>query len=245
MPTTQAPDLEIPPSELQTLNRATLQQLCKKLKLKANGKNTELLERLQAHYQINGHSSVSAVENSQEKQSPLQRTPLQTKSRTETYGHGWCLIHGMELRLPPTSWVSLVLRGGRACVPHGEQASPLLLVPASTVVPPHLDDNYICQECAMRNREKQAWNEQRGNLQVPTVKTSPASVLPPNTSFNSTKRARHKSGKYYPQENPDYARRVDEMLSKMAVGELDYSNVLCPCKPVVVHSPIAKPTTAK
>ncbi|XP_069100089.1 developmental pluripotency-associated protein 2-like isoform X1 [Pleurodeles waltl] len=246
--TSQVSDLEISASTLHTLNRATLQQLCKKLKLKANGKNTELLERLQAHYQSNRHSSAPTAENSQspaEKRTLLQKTLLQTKSRTETCGHGWCLIHGMELRLPPTSWVPLVLRGGRACVPHGEQASPLLLVPASTVVPPHLDDNYICQECALRNREKEAWNDQRGNLQVPAVKMSPDFSLPQNTSFNSTKRTRHKSGKYHPQENPDYARRVDEMLSKMAVGELDYSNVLCPSKPTVVHSPIAKTIAAQ
>ncbi|XP_078508406.1 uncharacterized protein LOC144768531 isoform X2 [Lissotriton helveticus] len=247
-PTTPAPDLEISASYLHSLNRASLQQLCKKLKIKANGKNTEMLGLLQAHYRINGHSSGPAAENSKEKptplqetplqETPLQRTPLQPKSQTETYGHGWCLIHGMELRLPPTSWVSLALRGGRICVPHGKQMSPLLLVPSSTAVPPHLDDNYICQECATRNREKHALNEQR-------VKTSPASMLPPNTSFKSTQRARHKSGKYYPRENPDYARRVDDMLTKMAVGELDDSNVLCPSKPAVVHSPIVKHPAAK
>ncbi|XP_078508407.1 uncharacterized protein LOC144768531 isoform X3 [Lissotriton helveticus] len=230
-PTTPAPDLEISASYLHSLNRASLQQLCKKLKIKANGKNTEMLGLLQAHYRINGHSSGPAAEvrrdpsgmrkNSKEKptplqetplqETPLQRTPLQPKSQTETYGHGWCLIHGMELRLPPTSWVSLALRGGRICVPHGKQMSPLLLVPSSTAVPPHLDDNYICQECATR----------------------------------STQRARHKSGKYYPRENPDYARRVDDMLTKMAVGELDDSNVLCPSKPAVVHSPIVKHPAAK
>ncbi|XP_078508410.1 uncharacterized protein LOC144768531 isoform X6 [Lissotriton helveticus] len=191
-PTTPAPDLEISASYLHSLNRASLQQLCKKLKIKANGKNTEMLGLLQAHYRINGHSSGPAAEvrrdpsgmrkNSKEKptplqetplqETPLQRTPLQPKSQTETYGHGWCLIHGMELRLPPTSWVSLALRGGRICVPHGKQMSPLLLVPSSTAVPPHLDDNYICQECATSKNVPSFYAASKHKLQIHTKSTA-------------------------------------------------------------------------
>ncbi|XP_069505991.1 uncharacterized protein [Ambystoma mexicanum] len=233
-------DMAISPSKLQSLNRATLQQLCKKFKLKANGKTTELLRSLQAHYERNGLAGASPT---QEIRSPTEEPfPVMTKSRTETYGHGWCLVHGMELRLPPTSWAPLVLRGGRACVLDGEKVSPLLLVPASSVVPKHLDDNYICQECAIRNQEKETWNQQRTATQDYSVKGTPAPNTDPR-AITSVKRLQHKSGKYYPQENPDYARRVDEMLSKMAVGEMDSINVLCPSKATVVHSPMGKITT--
>ncbi|XP_073403515.1 uncharacterized protein [Dendrobates tinctorius] len=219
--------LELTPSALHLLKRAQLQQYCKKLGLKGAGKNTDLIQRLQEHLKKGGSSS---------QKSP--RTPLpdtQVGTQEESAGvRGWCVIHGQELTI--TVWHPLALRCGRACVTARGSYVPLHLAPSSTPTPPGLSDNLICAECASRNQEKDDRLQQKS---VQQDKSCPDTSLQKSGAVRAG-HSRNKSGRFHPQEDPEYARRVDELLNQMASGQVDSQKVLQSIRPTVMHSPLGK-----
>ncbi|XP_043942249.1 developmental pluripotency-associated protein 2-like [Protopterus annectens] len=228
---------EFCPNSMHLLKRVQLQQQCKKLGLKAIGKTTEMLERLRDHYKrnrLNGSSSTDEVMSETEQFSPKVNFASTTPqlSKTQIDGHGWCVVHGMELLRPPSSWALLVLKNGRVCVPDGDKCIPLHLKPSMNSMPPELEDNFICEECVKRNQEKDMRQEQ-----LTLFTESKGDGVPRRSCATPYKGKRHPSGKYCPKENADYARKVEELLNKMAAGEVDFENVIQPRQPAVVHSP--------
>ncbi|XP_077130047.1 uncharacterized protein LOC143785218 [Ranitomeya variabilis] len=219
--------LDLTPSSLHLLKRAQLQQYCKKLGLKGIGKNTDLIQRLQDHLKKGGNSG---------QKSP--RTPLpDTQDGTQEEpagGRGWCVIHGQELTT--ALWYQLSLRCGRACVPLRGSYVPLHLAPSSTPTPPGLTDNLICEECMSRNQEKDDRLQQKSVLQD---KSCPDLSLQKSGAVRAS-RSRNRSGRFQPQEDPEYARRVDELLNQMATGQVDSQKVLQSIRPAVMHSPLGK-----
>lgn len=63
---------------------------------------------------------------------------------------GWCVVHGMTLYRPPSSWAPLLLCGGLVYVQDGENLVPFHLSPLRKPVPNGLSDNYICEDCVVR-----------------------------------------------------------------------------------------------
>ncbi|XP_071975572.1 uncharacterized protein [Engystomops pustulosus] len=223
----KAAELDLTPSSLHLLKRAQLQQYCKKLGLRGAGKNTELVQRLQEHFK--------QAESGGQK-SP--RTPPPPDTRDEARGEpeggrGWCVVHGQELTIP--RWYQLSLRCGRPCVSIRGSFTPLLLVPSSSPTPPGLTDNLLCEECMQRNQEK----DQRAQKTAPQDKSCPNPGLQSSGAVRAS-RTRNKSGRFQPQEDPEYARRVDELLDQMASGQVDSQKVLQPIRPAVLHSPLGK-----
>ncbi|CAJ0938335.1 unnamed protein product [Ranitomeya imitator] len=126
-------------------------------------------------------------------------------------GRGWCVIHGQELTI--ALWYQLSLRCGRACVTLRGSYVPLHLAPSSTPTPPGLTDNLICEECMSRDQEKDDRLKQKSELQD---KSCPDLSLQKSGAVRAS-RSRNKSGRFQPQEDPEYARRVDELLNQMAL----------------------------
>ncbi|XP_056389870.1 uncharacterized protein LOC130284016 [Hyla sarda] len=227
-------DLDLTPTSLHLLKRAQLQQHCKKLGLRGVGKNTELIQRLQEHFKQAG----SGGQKSPRTPPPPPPSPpgAQDGTREEQAagGKGWCVIHGQELTID--RWYPLSLRCGRACVTRCGLYVPLHLVPSSIPTPPGLTDNLICGECMERNREKDDRIQQKSALQD---KSCPSTGLNKSGATGAS-RSRNKSGRFQPQEDPEYARRVDELLNQMASGKVDSQKVLQPIRPAVFHSPLGK-----
>ncbi|XP_063791314.1 developmental pluripotency-associated protein 4 isoform X2 [Pseudophryne corroboree] len=216
--------LDLTPSSLHLLKRAQLQQHCKKLGLRGGGKNTELVQRLQEYF-------TEAA--SSEQQSPRTPPPDRRDDTREEQpgGRGWCVVHGQELTID--RWYPLSLRCGRVCVTSSGSYISLHLVPSSMPTPPGLTDNLICGVCMERNGEKESRLLQKS---VPQERTYPHSVLQKSVGASRS----CKSGRFHPQEDPEYARRVDELLDQMAMGHVDSEKVLQPFCPAVVHSPLGK-----
>ncbi|KAM5151913.1 uncharacterized protein ACMZJ9_010199 [Mantella aurantiaca] len=219
--------LDLTPSSLLLLKRAQLQQYCKKLGLRGGGKNTELIQRLQDHIK----QPAKASQKSPRTPSPLQNDKIQAEPPG---GLGWCVIHGQQLTIE--RWFPLTLRCGRICLTSHGSYIPLHLAPSSVPTPPGLQDNLICSDCMERNRDKES------RLQGKSISQDGAC---PNTGLAKsasmgTSRSRNKSGKFQPQEDPEYAKRVDELLNQMAAGHVDSQKVLQPIRPAVVHSPVGK-----
>ncbi|XP_063160091.1 uncharacterized protein LOC134497971 [Candoia aspera] len=254
--------------DYNTLKRAQLQLQCKKLGLRATGKNAELVERLKAYH---GESSLKMAcnkeeTNKSEESSDNLGTPvmaplldLSKDIKTETSEEktdmvrGWCIVHGMVLYRPASSWVPLVLRGGLVCVQDGENLVPFHLPPLNISVPEGLLDNYVCNDCVLRNQEKpkkcplcqqiqgkgsRAYLSQNffKNLS-PLVKSASSSSLLATGGSKEKRRTVEIKKLYQPQEDQAYAQRVDGILSQMARGELGMDRALRPLQPLVVHSP--------
>ncbi|XP_058039687.1 uncharacterized protein LOC131198732 [Ahaetulla prasina] len=253
--------------DYRTLKRAQLQQQCKKLGLRALGKNTELIERLEAYHE---ESSLRIACNKEETNKPEEKSnnlgtlvqtspPNMTKDiKTETSEdktdmvRGWCVVHGMVLSCPASSWVPLLLHRGLVYIQDGENLVPFHLSPMNISVPEGLLDNYVCMDCVLRNQEKpkkcpMCQQIQRKNNRVytpqstlknlsPLMKTSPSSLFAID-GFKEKKRTVEIKKLYQPQEDQVYAQRVDGLLSKMARGEIGMDRALCPLQSLVVHSP--------
>ncbi|XP_053328022.1 uncharacterized protein LOC128502286 [Spea bombifrons] len=221
-------ELDLTPFSLHLLKRAQLQQHCKRLGLGGRGKNTDLIQRLRDHIkQTLPADPASPVAPSPEEPDESAKEPAERP--------GWCVVHG--LRLTTARWVQLTLRCGRVCVPHGGSYVPLHLIPSSSPTPPDLQDNLICGECEERNQKKELRCQQKSNSQD---KNNPHNGQVGNSDMKSTSRSRNKSGRFQPQEDPEYARRVDELLGKLATGQVDSEKVLQPVCPAVIHSPFGK-----
>lgn len=219
--------LDLTPSSLHLLKRAQLQQYCKKLGLRGAGKNTDLVQRLQDHLKQAG----SSAQKSPRTPPPGTRDVTQEEPAA---GRGWCVIHGLELTID--CWFRLSLRCGRACVTHLGSYVPLHLAPSSTPTAPGLTDNLICGECMERNQEKDDRLQQKSTLQD---KSCPDTGLQKSGAVGAS-RSHTKSGRFQPREDPEYARRVDELLGQMASGQVDSQKVLQPSHPAVMHSPLGK-----
>ncbi|KAF7247754.1 Developmental pluripotency-associated protein 4 [Varanus komodoensis] len=166
---------------------------------------------------------------------------------------GWCVVHGMVLYRPRSSWASLQLRGGLVCVQDGKDVVPFHLPPLNLSVPKGFADNYVCLDCVLRNREKPKQcltcqqvqgKGSRASLAKNVFKSfiplqngaSQTSLLPSGTA-KSKRRTTEIRKLYQPQEDQAYAQRVDGILSQMARGELGMDRALCPLQPLVFHSP--------
>ncbi|XP_040212061.1 developmental pluripotency-associated protein 2 [Rana temporaria] len=222
--------LDLTPSSLQMMKRAQLQQYCKKLGLGGGGKNTDLIQRLKDHIKPSANISQKPLQTP-----PPPPSPPQNKSHLELLGgRGWCVVHGQQLTI--NNWFPLTLRCGRVCLMIHDSYIPLHLAPSSVPTPPGLQDNLVCSDCMERNREKESRLQQKSILEDGSC---------PNTGHGKsisvgTSRHRHKSGKFQPQEDPEYAKKVDDLLNQMASGSVDSQKVLQPLRPGVLHSPIAK-----
>ncbi|XP_018095494.1 developmental pluripotency associated 2 L homeolog isoform X2 [Xenopus laevis] len=224
---TPAPEPDLTPNSLQLLKRAQLQQHCKRLGLRGTGKNAELVQRLQEYFQ-------QAAANEQE--DPTTPSLDENEKESEVTGRGWCVVHGQEMTV--SSWKPLFLRCGRVCVTCEGSCVPLHLTPSSSPTPCGLQDNLICDECFERNQERECRLQQRSVFQdnYPPMGQMRKSV--------STTRTRKKSGRFQPQEDPEYARRVDELLDQLATGQVDSQKILKPSRPAVLHSPLPKPESS-
>ncbi|XP_072859622.2 uncharacterized protein LOC110069907 isoform X1 [Pogona vitticeps] len=256
-------------ADYSTLKRVQLQQQCKKVGLRATGKNAELVERLKAFH---GEPLLKTVESKEEKtakveehcqihEAPLTAPPLDLMKdvKTETSEEktdmirGWCVVHGMVLYRPSSSWAPLLLRGGLVCVQDGKKVVPFHLPPLNISVPEGLSDNYVCEDCVVRNREKPKRcllcqqmptkcnlvclsQNLLKNLTPPQNNPSQPSLLEPNGAKDK-RRTTEIRKLYQPQEDQAYAQRVDGILSQMARGELGMDRALRPLQPLVVHSP--------
>ncbi|XP_077772540.1 uncharacterized protein LOC114607735 isoform X2 [Podarcis muralis] len=153
-----------PSLDYNTLKRTELQQWCKKFGLRATGKNAELVERLKAFHR---DPEPRAEETSKtdvtlhDPETPLTVPPLDLAKDVKTEPsaekadviHGWCVVHGMVLYHPVSSWAPLLLRGGSVCVQDGEDIVPFHLTPLTSPVPDGFSDNYICESCVLRTFE--------------------------------------------------------------------------------------------
>ncbi|XP_066432995.1 uncharacterized protein [Eleutherodactylus coqui] len=231
-------ELDLSPSSLHLLKRAQLQKYCKKLGLRGAGKNTELLQRLQDHFkQAGSREQISP-------RSPLLDIPDVTHE--QPVARGWCVIHGQELTT--ARWFQLSLRCGHACVSTHGLFVPLHLVPSSKPTPPGLTDNLVCGECMERNQEKDVRLQQKSAVQgtstVTTAQWKDEDKSCANTDLQKTRAVRasctQSSGRFQPKEDPEYARRVDELLDQMASGQVDSQKVLQSVRPAVIHSPLGK-----
>ncbi|KAM8962477.1 uncharacterized protein RCH25_038024 [Pelodytes ibericus] len=213
------------PATLPLLKRAQLQQHCKRLCLNAGGKNVELVQRLRNHLKQTA---------APEQMSPKTPTSEETVFLDQSERQAWCVIHGQQLTT--SRWVQLSLRCGRVCVSSEGRYVSLHLLPSSLPTPSALQDNLICGECLDRNIQK--------DLRLSQTSTPQDKCFPAGENGKSTTqgiaRVRNKSGRFKPQEDPEYARRVDEILGQMATGQVALEKVLQPICPAVVHSPIAK-----
>ncbi|KAK9396483.1 hypothetical protein NXF25_019844 [Crotalus adamanteus] len=248
--------------DYSTLNRSQLQLHCKKLGLRATGKNVQLIERLEK-------SSLKIACNKEETNKPeeksdnlgtLVKTPSPDMTKNIKTGiseektdmvRGWCVVHGMVLDCPASGWVPLLLHRGLVCVQDGENIVPFHLSPLNIPVPEGLLDNYVCMDCVLRNQEKPkkysiCQQIQRKNNRVYTpqsaLKNSPPLRKTTSSSFLATDGAKEKrtieiKKLYQPQEDQVYAQRVDGLLSQMARGELGMDRALRPLQSLVVHSP--------
>ncbi|XP_073491223.1 uncharacterized protein [Aquarana catesbeiana] len=220
--------LDLTPSSLQMMKRAQLQQYCKKLGLGGGGKNTDLIQRLKDHLKPSSNSSQKPLQTP-----PPPPPPPQNESHLEVPGgRGWCVVHGQQLTID--HWFPLTLRCGRVCLMSHGSYIPLRLAPSSVPTPPGLQDNLVCSDCMERNQEKDSRAQQKSILE------DGCPCLGQWRKACSTSRHRHKSGKFQPQEDPEYAKKVDDLLNQMATGRVDSQKVLQPIRPGVVHSPIAK-----
>ncbi|XP_066487462.1 developmental pluripotency-associated protein 2-like [Tiliqua scincoides] len=257
--------------DYSTLKRTELQQQCKKLGLRATGKNAELVKRLKA-YREEPISKTATVAEAANKTEECCQTPealltvcnpnvsktVKTEPSEEKPDvvQGWCVVHGMALYRPSFSWAPLLLRGGLIYIQDGENLVPFHLPPLNTPVPNGLSDNYVCEDCVIRNREKPpkscplchhsegignqtGCSKRHSRIPIPLqLNTSQASLL--QTSDTKDRRRTVEIRKLYqPQEDQAYAQRVDEILSRMARGELapEMDRALRPLQPLVVHSP--------
>ncbi|KAJ6661937.1 hypothetical protein lerEdw1_012784 [Lerista edwardsae] len=259
--------------DYSALKRTELQQQCKKLGLRATGKNTELVKRLKAHH---GASilKTEAVEEEANKTEECRQTPKApptvsnqdltkavktepSEEKTENV-QGWCVVHGMILYRPPSSWAPLLLCGGLVYVQDGENLVPFHLPPLHLPVPNGLSDNYICEDCVVRNREKpkscllchqaegkvkQTGSSKRGSsrrgsmIPIATQLSTHQASLLQISDAKDRRRTVEIRKLYQPQEDQAYAQRVDGILSQMARGELGMDRALRPLQPLVVHSP--------
>ncbi|XP_062813712.1 developmental pluripotency-associated protein 4 [Anolis carolinensis] len=255
--------------DYSVLKRAQLQQLCKKLGIRATGKNSELLERVKAFHKeplceivnTKEENTKKDEEKDQKAQAPLPAPPVALnkeikfevfEKKTEVV-HGWCVVHGMILYRPESSWFPLLLRGGMVYVQDGENHVPFHLPVTNISVPEGLSDNYICRECVLRNQEKLKKHPMNQQIQgkgkrVSLPKTALKNVIPrqdytaqPSLDATNTSRDKRRTIEirklYQPQEDEAYAQRVDGLLSLMARGELGMDLALRPVQPLVVHSP--------
>ncbi|KAJ7322587.1 hypothetical protein JRQ81_018874 [Phrynocephalus forsythii] len=255
--------------DYSSLKRAQLQQQCKKLGIRATGKTTELVERLKTFHakpllkMVNSKEEkiVKAEEDCQNHEATGTVPPLDlTKDvKTETFEEktdmirGWCVVHGMVLYRPASSWAPLLLRGGLVCVQDGNNVVPFHIPPLNISVPEGLSDNYVCEDCVLRNREKpkrcllcqqmpgkgnQAYLSQNFLKSLTPPQSNPSELSFLATNGSKDKRRTTEIRKLYqPQEDQAYAQRVDGILSQMARGELGMDRALRPLQPLVVHSP--------
>ncbi|XP_060103484.1 developmental pluripotency-associated protein 4-like [Heteronotia binoei] len=244
----------------KVLKRSELQHHCKELGLRATGKNTELVERLQAFHvkpQLKPPGAVREAAKKTEECHQTAKTPLAVprsallqKIKSEPAEdkrevvEGWCVVHGMALYRPSSSWAPLLLQRGSVYVQDGKNLIPFHLQPLNIPVPDGLLDNHICRECVLRNQENprkgchHACCSQDFLSSKITLKysTSRPSALP-SCASKIRGRTTQSRKSYRPQEDEAYAQRVEGILFQMAHGELGMDQVLHPLQPLVVHSP--------
>ncbi|XP_077160847.1 uncharacterized protein LOC143821101 [Paroedura picta] len=244
----------------KSLKRSELQHCCKELGLRATGKNAELVERLQA-YQVKPQRKTpgaveEAAQKTEERQQPaetpktvphrdlLQKVKSEPVEEKREVVEGWCVVHGMALYRPLSSWAPLLLQRGLVYVQDGENLVPFHLHPLNISVPDGLPDNHICRDCVLRNREhprkmchrtctSQDFSGSKITLKNSTFRPSPL----PSYASKFRRRTAQSRKSYQPQEDEAYAQRVDGILFQMAHGKLGMDQVLHPLQPLVVHSP--------
>ncbi|XP_061442981.1 uncharacterized protein LOC133365308 isoform X2 [Rhineura floridana] len=256
--------------DYSVLKRTQLQHQCKKLGLRATGKNAELVERLKAYHRDPQLKAASSEEeetsitkerlhNPGAPPTVLSHLDLAKDVKTELTEektdivYGWCVVHGMALYRPPSSWAPLLLRGGLVCVQDGKNIVPFHLPPLKIPVPDGFFDNYVCEDCVIRNREKPKrcllcqQIQGKGNQdslsqnflksQIPLQESMSRPSLHAAGVSNDRRRTFEIKKLYQPQEDQAYAQQVDGILSQMARGQLGMDRAFYPLQPLVVHSP--------
>ncbi|XP_067830003.1 developmental pluripotency-associated protein 2-like [Heptranchias perlo] len=221
------------PTRLFQLKRQQLQRLCKKLGLKANGKNVELISRLSEHIQeTTAEEAISSspvlVEEANPPRGAAEGTTApgdQGEEQRETKdGSGWCVLHGMEIVGRDQIWSSLIAKSGKFLVADGNSLVPLHLTPATVETPAHLEDNQICEECLKLNRIKDSI------VRIPTARQY-------SGDSNSFKNKHLTFDRYYPQEDKGYATKVEKLLLEIEKGDVTVEQAIRSGRPKVVHSP--------
>lgn len=168
------------------------------------------------------------LERNNEKESHSQ------KASTGQERQSWCVIHGHLLTT--SKWAQLSLCRGRAGFISDGAFVPLRLTPSSLPVPQGFEDNLLCGECLERNKEKESSLRKESTNQD---ENCPPTGNPKSLAASAS-RSRNKSARFQPREDPVYARKVDELLGQLAMGQVDSEKVLQPIHPAVVHSPLTK-----
>ncbi|XP_046856503.1 developmental pluripotency-associated protein 4-like isoform X2 [Xenia sp. Carnegie-2017] len=152
------------PKDLKSLKRRDLQALCKKHKLKAIGKNSELIERLRQYFETIQLSDIGTIEEAHEnaisddnnsnhvspvldkdecdlsittKPSEKAKETLNSstpKANWEWVAH-WCVVDGVLKQDAADQWVLLQLVGGRPLIIDKKTKARLDFVLEPTVLP--------------------------------------------------------------------------------------------------------------
>ncbi|XP_072892793.1 uncharacterized protein [Hemitrygon akajei] len=248
--------------DLTRMTRPQLQKLCKSLGLRAVGKNTEIIARLSCYItrsspdkavskplpQLQGDTAIPLLQDSLDEQDNLR---VEEDSRVVS---GWCVVHGMELL--SSGWSSLSLKCGRIVVVDGDSLFDLHLKPAVVETPSHLEDNKICQECLQQNAEEDSARKRRPprhrsgiplliRRQMVTpcnISTSASRDSMKMRSASVSRCTRFGSQRKivtqdYPQEDKAYAMKVEELLMKIANGDMTVDQAIRSEQPKVMHSP--------
>ncbi|XP_048472557.1 uncharacterized protein LOC125486955 [Rhincodon typus] len=231
------------PAGLLQLKRQQLQKLCKKLGLKASGKNVDLISRLSEHIKEPirdepvSHSPLPLVVK-EEVSSPFGeesedhyeaaaccQVEKQSEIRSDS---GWCVVHGMEIDVPGQIWCPLILKSGRILVAAGDVLIPFYLTPAAVETPAHLEDNRICAECFQLNQKKNS------TIQISYSQQYSGCYFSSNSSSRSNRKT---FGRYSPQEDKGYATKVEKLLLEIANGDMTVDQAFGSGRPTVLHSP--------
>ncbi|XP_048375799.2 uncharacterized protein LOC125446341 [Stegostoma tigrinum] len=238
------------PAGLLQLKRQQLQKLCKKLGLKASGKNVDLISRLSEHIKEPigdepvSHSPLPLVVK-EEVSSPYEEESEyhyeaaacyqlgeQSKIKSECSllqegDSAWCVVHGMEIDAPGQIWCPLILKSGQILVAAGDVLVPFYLTPAAVETPAHLEDNRICAECFELNKKKNSLIQISCSKQYSGCSSSNSSSRSNRTTF----------GRYSPQEDEGYATKVEKLLLEIANGDMTVDQAFGSGRPKVLHSP--------
>ncbi|XP_051899847.1 uncharacterized protein LOC127586081 isoform X2 [Pristis pectinata] len=232
-------------ADLTWMKRPQLQRLCKDLGLKAVGKVIS-----NPPPQIQANTTVPRRRDTLDKGASLQMGKRGSKDVP-----GWCVIHGMQLF--SSGWSSLALKCGRPVVVNGDSLVDLCLRPALVETPPHLEDNKICWECLQRNSKEASLKQhhppkRRSGIPLlirrhlatlrkdASTPGSSASVKIDSASMSGCTRLglpREMWGRGHPQEDKAYALKVEELLMKIANGDMTVDQAVRSEQPKVVHSP--------
>ena len=156
--------IECLPEDLDSLKRKDLQKLCKTYKLKAIGKNSELVERLRSHFNTIKLTDIGSAETSKAQEnvvveddnnidgapdecnastSPAEKTSDEThlpNSDTSSpkdwnWIARWCVVDGVLKQDAAERWVLLQLVGGRTLITDNKTRERYDFVLEPTILP--------------------------------------------------------------------------------------------------------------